>query len=888
LRGTSAAVLVAASTTLAFGVALPRQAQAGSVTPVQTTTYTLTTGNNPVTFATGADINSAGADGVYGAAGTSWTVSNQGTLSGAAYGLEIHGAGSTVTNAGLISGAGADGVVLAAGGAVANYAGGTITGAQNGIYVSGAATVTNDGAIAGTGTKGDGVFLHSGGVIGNTGTITGAGQGVHVYQGAGTVTNSGRITGATDAGVYLYQGGVVTNQAHGTVTGQTGIAGYGLPTTVTNAAVITGVTFQGVSLRAGGYVVNQTGGTITGATAGVEIGYDAGASTVTNAGVITGTTASVKFDNPGAGVLILQTGSTLNGDAVGTTAGGGSTALILQGAGTANNNFLNFNTLDVTAGGVWALNGVSTIGATTVDSGELRVGDAAHTGAVLTSPITINTGATLSGHGTVVGDVSNKGGTIAPGGSIGVLTITGNLTQSSASTMSIEIDPAINSALAVSGTASLAGSFVLVADPGIYRKGMTYTFLTAGSVTGTFSTLSANNGILFSEAQTTTTGTVTLLNGVSPPPTSPPPPPPPPPTPIGGFIPPQGATPNQIAVGGGVASVPVGASDFDTIANALVALGAGPGQDHILDELGAEIDPDFLTVARDNTRFVMGALGDQMSAVDEDGAVYRGRRLWGRAYGSFGVVGSDGNAHGFIDTSGGAVMGAARDWGPDATVGAEISYGHTDLRLRGLDQHGGFDTGGVGLYGEKRANVWFFDAAGAVAYDHGWRVRNILFAGIARRATGNFDGYAGAAQLAAGARVSGGGYVFEPSLTVTYSHVDQGRIAESHGGGADLNISAKVSRPVTLANGKSLRTDLKLAWAHEWSPTGTSLVQAFQAPGGSPFTVGGATPARDLGVVGAGLTYDASKRMTWYGRYQASFGRRETDNAVTAGFRFVW
>ena len=65
------------------------------------------------------------------------------------------------------------------------------------------------------------------------------------------------------------------------------------------------------------------------------------AGTVTNAGTITGTGGtSVAFNGTGTNTLTLQTGSVLNGDAVGSTASGATNNLILQGRGRADNNFV--------------------------------------------------------------------------------------------------------------------------------------------------------------------------------------------------------------------------------------------------------------------------------------------------------------------------------------------------------------------------------------------------------------------------------------------------------------------------------------------------------------------------------------------------------------------
>ena len=831
-----------------------------------------------------------------------------GLITGQTFGVIVEGAyghdtggSSTVTNAGVITGTGAAvallgsairvastgtyasgvGVTMIGGGSVNNLAGGTISGAGTaGVYVVfGAGTVTNAGEISAD--AGVGVLIKTGGTVTNQagGTISGYVHGVNIGGGLAGVVNAGLITGTKDSAVGIHSGGYVTNQATGVISGaHNGVYTTGGLDTVTNAGSISGAAVTGVALQTGGILTNQSGGSISGGIIGV---YTAGGATsVTNAGTISGGTDSILFLSGGANSLTLQTGGVLIGDAVGSTAEGATNALILQGTGATANAFVNFNTLDVTAGGVWALNGVSTIGATTIDSGNLRVGDAAHPSAQLTSPVTINAGGTLSGHGTVVGSVTNNGGTVSPGGSIGTLTVNGNLTQNSTSTLSLELNPSISSNLVVSGTATLAGTLQLVADPGIYRKGTSYTFLTAGSVTGSFSSITSNNGLLLEDVNSATLGVLTLLEGT---------------------VDLPGATPNQVAVATSLVSVPVGASDFDTVANAAIALTPGPQQNAVMDELGGEIDADFVTVGRDSARSFLGGIGDQLSAAGEArGGGGGDRDPWVRAYGSLGTVNGDGNAHGFNSTSGGAIMGASREW-HGATVGAALSYGHTDLNLRGLDQKGSFDTGALALYGEHRMGVFFLDAAGSIAYDHGTSTRTILFPGIARRTTGSFDGYAGAVWLSAGARLDGGdGFLFEPSLNLTYDHIQQNAFAEKGGGGADLligsknqdalesTLQAKVSKPMVLANGNVLRTDIKVGWSHEWSPTGTSITEAFAAPGGDAFTVAGATPDKDRGVIGAGLAYDASKRLTYFGRYEATLGAHQSNNALTAGFKFSW
>jgi uncharacterized protein with beta-barrel porin domain len=127
----------------------------------------------------------------------------------------------------------------------------------------------------------------------------------------------------------------------------------------------------------------------------------------------------------------------LNGQAVGSATGGATNKLVLQGSGTANNNFIDFNSLEVQASGTWVWDNNSTIGATAISSGTLAVDGG------LTSPVTVNSGGTLAGRGTVNGDVSVAGGgAVAPGGAVpfSTLTVNGNVSFAAGSVLKVNVN----------------------------------------------------------------------------------------------------------------------------------------------------------------------------------------------------------------------------------------------------------------------------------------------------------------------------------------------------------------------------------------------------------------------------------------------------------------
>jgi hypothetical protein len=415
--------------------------------PINSTLSLLPT-DNPLTITATGGVIVAGADAIDGDSSTAWAISNAGTISSTnGYGVSLAGAGSSVTN----------------------YAGGSISGTGptifniiSGVAITGASgTVTNGGTISVSG-GGYGVHLGGGGAVTNSGIVTGGEDGVLIEGAPGQINNTGAISASVDDGAALFAGGTITNSATGSIQGSlvgpiaAGVfikggsgnlqndgvvignkfgvdlsaggsvtngagdasanisgASFGLfvngnPATVTNYGTIdgAGAGSVGADLEQGGSVTNNSGGTISGSVVGVFIASNSASSaTVTNAGAISGTTASVEFGGTGANTLTLQTGSTLTGDAIGSIASGATNALVLQGNGTANNNFDFFNTLDVQKNASWTLGGDSTFSGTTVNRGS-----------VLVSSGTLDLEGAVSGNGA---DTISGGSTLEFGSTVG-------------------------------------------------------------------------------------------------------------------------------------------------------------------------------------------------------------------------------------------------------------------------------------------------------------------------------------------------------------------------------------------------------------------------------------------------------------------------------------
>jgi len=128
-------------------------------------------------------------------------------------------------------------------------------------------------------------------------------------------------------------------------------------------------------------------------------------------------------------------------------------------------------------------------GSTIVQEGALTVN-----GALLNSAVSVTSGATIMGTGSMKSLTLD--GIIAPGNSIGKLTVAKGFTMSSSSQYNAEVSMSgASDLIAVGGFAQLNGTLnVLSSDPISSLSGKAYTILTAGNgVTGTFNSTGFNN-----------------------------------------------------------------------------------------------------------------------------------------------------------------------------------------------------------------------------------------------------------------------------------------------------------------------------------------------------------------------------------------------------------
>ena len=755
--------------------------------------------------------------------------------------IAIQGNGTaTIGNFGTISG------IVGGGGQAINVAGGSVTVTN---YASGLITADADAIDADTITAT------------NYGTISAPSPG-----GGGTAINA-----TTSATVTNYGSGLITSDSTaisaptisvinlGTISG-TGLGadaiGGGLVQVINSGSITSGLGAAAISMTSGA-ITNNTGGTISG-----DEGVAAfGTTSIFNAGTITGNTGTAIAFFTGGNTLTLGPGFAMNGNVLGA----GSDTFQLGGTGTGSFNlstigtqYTGFSTFNV-IGGTWQATG-SNANNWTISGGNLQVGPDASPTASITGTVTL-TGGTLSGLGTV-GGIVNTAGNVMPGGSIGVLHVGGNYTQSSAGTLTIEVSPTAASQLRVGGAANLAGNLVLIFDPGIYSA-HSYQIVTASSVTGTFANVIASDPLGISH---------TILYD-----------------------------PTDVALQLD-AVAPTNASVFSDVASMLV-MNAQQANAIILDRLGnrpsgiadGEValggigvpGPQYAQLGN-NT-----ALGDLASALPQ---ALASQGAWFRGIGGFASIDRAGTLPGFTGSAGGFLAGFDRPLANNVYLGVAGGYLHSSVNEHTLSS-GTADTGRLAVYGGAVLGPSLVTAT--AGYAHDWiDTQRSLILGTAIEHHGANEATA-AAQWSLPLHVQGLGQglaTLTPKAGVQFLHLGEDGFAETGAGGFDLSaashgtdslqpfVALALSQKFVTADGTLITPELRLGYDREALAGSRTLTVATVS--GAFFPVTGVKPSKNIMTAGAGFTVQAAPALALYATYDAVLpAGNTTEHTIEAGLR---
>jgi uncharacterized protein with beta-barrel porin domain len=833
-----------------------------------------------------------------------------GSISAFGGAINITGGAGTVTNAGSISSSGFNGVVLYNGGLLTNQAGGSIFGSTSAAIVKSAGTVVNSGTMTG-GSFADGIAFSNGGtLINNAGgiiTSTSGSNAVSIIITPGLVDNAGTIsdTAAGFATGVAIGGGTLTNRAGGTILGTYNAVWVNSANagTIRNAGLIRSTAQDGIEIDPTNSIVTNSGTIVTtGAAAGIWMQK---AGTITNSGTIgSGTGLAINFSgNNFANTLILQTGSTLNGN---VQAGGGAAvdALIFQGTGTESaNRFLAFETLEMN-GTDWTLNGAGTFSTSSqITAGTLRING------TLTTP-SMSVLGTLAGGGTVTGNVLAATGRVAPGSSITTLRVGGTLGMGAGSTFHVDLDPSSSSLVRVGGAVTLSGGQIDVTTaPGSYTAGTVYNVLHSDtSVTGTFANSTVAVGAFRFNVSYDPDDVFLTLTRLA--------------------FSEACASYNQCAVAGGLDRLGTGiVGDLANVVDTLGMLDI-PGQQRALASMAGDMHPTLALLALDGHALfgqsvsrrlaerrnngpqtassgdgsynvaMLGKPDGLVAASMPGGAPDALYGAWFRGYGAAGTLNGDINAAGANYFVGGAAMGIDRTFAPGLVAGLSFGYAATKADFNGSATSGRIDSYDIGLYGSYQWGGFHLDAVASYAFLNNKTDRQIMVGDIVRQANASYHGQRYGLMLETGYDFNLGGVMVKPTLGGQYVHLRQNAFHEDGAGGLDLDgkrsstDSLRGSAGVRIGSqfmlgGIAIGPELRGRFEHEFLDNRVSTDVNFAGqPAAGAFTVIGAKVPRNSVILGGGLAALITPWTSAFIDYDYKFNKDQKIHNLTAGVRF--
>jgi uncharacterized protein with beta-barrel porin domain len=805
------------------------------------------------------------------------------------------------------------------------------------------------------GTGGAGVSFTGNGSIaidpGVSNSVTGGAGG---RGGRGTLTPTGATSGGTggDGGAGIGWAGQGTLSNSGTIQGgQGGAGGATLAEPVQPAPVGgnggaggAGVVMGGGTLTNSGSIIAGSGGAVglgnRGSVGAGGVGVTGSNLVVINSGAISGGLSgdglranAVTFTG-GTNIFELRGGSTIAGNVVAFSAAdtfrlGGATngTFDVSQLGPAA-QFRGFGINEKNGSSTWTLTGTTTLVTPwTINAGTLNV-----SGSIASSSLTtVNAGGTLGGNGTV-GNTSINGGTLAPGNSIGLLTVQGNLVFTAASSYMVEVSPANADRTNVTGTATLGGANVNASFAAGSYVNKQYTIVNAtGGVSGTFSSVvNTNVPANFKSSLSYDANNAYLnlaLNFV------------PNPTPnFGG-----GLNVNQQNVANALVNFFNTTGGIPLVFGALTPAGltqvsgelASGSQQTTFDAMGlflglltdpfiggrsgppgaAANAPQFAEENDAANAYAANGKPRSKSERDAYAAVYRKApvmadpftqrwSVWAAGYG--GSQTTDGNtALGSNNTRssiGGVAVGADYRFSPYTLAGFALAGGGTSFSVNGLGS-GRSDLFQAGAFVRHTVGPAYIAAALAYGWQDITTDRTVTVAGTdLLRANFNANAFSGRAE---------GGYRFltpwiggiglTPYAAGQFVTFDLPAYAEQAIAGANTFALNYASKSVTDTRSElGLRSDKsfamqngiftlrgRAAWAHDFN-TDRSITPTFQTLPGASFVVNGAAHAADAALVTASAEMKWLNGFSLAGTFEGEFSNVTTSYAGKGVVRYAW
>lgn len=502
---------------------------------------------------------------------------------------------------------------------------------------------------------------------------------------------------------------------------------------------------------------------------------------------------------------------------------------------------INNGSVTKMGGGTLVLSGQNTYtGSTTVKQGLLRLDQD------VLGPVIVESGAKLEGYA-ILGNGLKVLGTLQPGGSIGTMTVSGDVVQASGSTLEIELNSTSNDLLDIQGgsyTIEPGATLKLVPYPGTYSRSFTTTFVqTTDGVFGTFENVFSTSPFLTFQVDYSNPLLVQLVFQASP------------------F--------SYEIMGGNPGAV---AKNLDKIelsndlSNLLGQLVATNSIETIRDAFN-QMHPAALNafaLAQEQSSIAIGdAISGRLTRLSQTlcccpCAPQCACSIWGTVIGDFGWQDSQGELQGYKADNGAVVIGADRPF-RNARLGWFGAYSHSniDWHRKGNGDIDSFYTGGYGIYQCKRLYL-----LGSLygAYNRYEANRKIQYLDVNRTAKSTHSGGELGSLVELGTQICCAPLTIQPFANLQYLSLWEGAYSEHGADALNLNVRSKDSDLLRTELGMRFYTCvcnwspyLQLGWVHHERFRGRTQTAMFTGTS-TPFTVYGFNTDRSLFLIATGIS----------------------------------
>ncbi|KYQ98616.1 autotransporter outer membrane beta-barrel domain-containing protein [Serratia plymuthica] len=547
-----------------------------------------------------------------------------------------------------------------------------------------------------------------------------------------------------------------------------------------------------------------------------------------------------------------------------------------------SNNISGHGGLTKEGAGALVLTGANTYaGPTLVNHGVLAINGS------VTSAVTVQNAGILGGSGSVGSLTARRGGTVAPGNSIGTLNVANNVSFEPGSRYAVEVAPNGQSdRIHSGGSATITGGEVAVSlenSPNLLSQsevrsllGQQYNILTADQgISGQFDAVAPNylflgTGLSYQPNQ------VTLKVGRND-------------TAFASVA----QTQNERAVAAAADALAAGNPVYESILNA----GSAGEARQAFRQLSGQIHADIASAQVNDSRYLREALNGRLRQAeglatapdiksDEGGA-------WAQLLGAWDHASGDANATGYQASTYGVLLGLDSALADDGRLGVATGYTRTSLD-GGYGSNADSDNYHLAVYGGKQFGELALRAGGAYTWHRIDTSRSVNYGAQSDRETAKYSARTEQVFAEAGYSVKAGWVNLEPFANLAYINFQNNGISEDGGAAAlhgdkqhtdatvsTLGLRADTEWQASKTTAVALRSEL--GWQHQYGDLDRGIGLRFNG-GSSPFVVNSVSASRDGAVLKASAEVAVNKNATLSLGYGGLLSQNHQDNSVNAGF----